>query len=121
MMRFVESDDELAVVIGHELAHRILGGGHASYPKKEVRADEIGLYLVARAGFDEAVAPTFWERFALEKPSMIRWEPDEKRAKEPRHARIAERLLAMRVVLEQIAQLRAEDRPLLLPAGDARP
>ena len=120
MIRFVENDDELAVVIGHELAHRILGGRHPSYPKKEVRADEIGLYLVARAGFDETVAPAFWERFAIEKPWMIRWEPDSKRVKEPRHARVAERLLAMRTVLERIAQLRADGRPLLPPVGHGR-
>lgn len=121
MIRFVESDDELAAVIAHELAHRILGGRDGSYPKNEVRADEIGLYLAARAGFDETAATSFWERFALEKPWMIRWEPDSKRAKEPPHARVAERLLAMRTFLTQIARLRAEGRPLLVSAGDARP
>jgi predicted Zn-dependent protease len=108
MIRFAESEDELAVAIGHELAHRILGGRDRSYPKNELRADEIGLLLAARTGYDETVAPAFWERFALEKPWMIRWEPDSKRAKEPRHARVAERLLAMPGYLEEIARLRSE-------------
>ena len=119
MIRFVETDDELAVVIGHELAHRIRGGGHGS--KTELRADKIGLVLAARAGYDETVAPAFWERFALEKPWMIRWEPDSKRAKEPWHARVAERLLAMRKVLGEIARLRTEGRPLLVSDEGARP
>lgn len=117
MVRFVENDDELAVVIGHELAHRILGGRDASYPENELKADELGLYLTARAGYDESVAPAFWERFALEKPWMIRWETDSKRAKEPAHARVAERLLAMPVVLERIARLRGDGQPIL-PAAE---
>lgn len=79
---FTESDDELAVILGHELAHHVLrhrhwsdtggaarqanqaawqgegGGGNA-----EQQADRVGLYLMARAGYDPAVAAPFWRRF----------------------------------------------------------
>ena len=79
---FTESDDELAVILGHELAHHVLrhrswndagglgrtanteagvpGGGPGN---AEQQADRVGLYLLARAGYDPAVAAPFWRRF----------------------------------------------------------
>jgi beta-barrel assembly-enhancing protease len=82
---YVASDDELAVVIGHELAHNILGhrvrldaagvpGGllrrfgrnAAKVRETEVEADRLGLHLVARAGYDIEAAPAFWRRFGKE-------------------------------------------------------
>lgn len=82
---FVASDDELAVVIGHELAHNILGhrakldvagvgsGLSSKFGKKaariratEIEADRLGLRLVARAGYDVQAAPAFWRRFGKE-------------------------------------------------------
>lgn len=82
VVEFVRSDDELALVIAHELAHNVLGhrarldaagvsrGLFAGFGKNRVRireaeleADRLALYLVARAGYDPAVAPGFWQRF----------------------------------------------------------
>ena len=79
---FTESDDELALILGHELAHHVLRhrhwsatGGAARHANEEVwaveggegaaeqQADRVGLYLMARAGFDPAVAAPFWRRF----------------------------------------------------------
>lgn len=79
---FAESDDELAVILGHELAHHVLrhrrwndAGGAARQTNDEARtaeggegdgerqADRVGLFLMARAGFDPAVAAPFWRRF----------------------------------------------------------
>ncbi|WP_308684322.1 M48 family metallopeptidase [Brevundimonas sp.] len=79
---FSESDDELAVILGHELAHHVLGhrpwnaaGGAARRNNDgawrteggsggaEQQADRVGLYLAARAGYDPAVAAPFWRRF----------------------------------------------------------
>jgi hypothetical protein len=79
---FTESDDELAVILGHELAHHVLrhrswndagglgrtentdagvsGGGPGN---AEQQADRVGLYLLARAGYDPTVAAPFWRRF----------------------------------------------------------
>lgn len=101
MMRFIETDDELALVVGHELAHNtmnhvpkkirnywlgaildILAAGYGvdtqgafgkmsanAYSEEfEAEADYVGLYFVARAGFDVSEAPTFWRRMAAEHP-----------------------------------------------------
>lgn len=79
---FAASDDELAVILGHELAHHVLRhrhwsetGGAARQVNEaawrteggeggaEQQADRVGLYLAARAGYDPAVAAPFWRRF----------------------------------------------------------
>ena len=79
---FARNDDELAVILGHELAHHVLGhrawneaGGAARRANEgawqaeggsggaEQQADRVGLYLAARAGYDPAVAAPFWRRF----------------------------------------------------------
>ena len=82
MAGFTATDDELALILGHELAHHVLG--HRGWHEAETRgretqtvpalsgtaggterqADRVGLYLAARAGFDPAIAPAFWRRFA---------------------------------------------------------
>lgn len=87
------SDDEVALILGHELAHNVLGhlkasagaqqkpGGildafvrmtigtavakAAARPysiENEKEADYVGLYFMARAGYDVAAAETFWRR-----------------------------------------------------------
>lgn len=76
MMDFA-SDDELALVIGHELAHntqshirkiiqnRIMALGFGEFSRKfESEADYVGLYYMVRAGFDPHVAIAFWRRLA---------------------------------------------------------
>ncbi|SFS29919.1 M48 family metalloprotease [Brevundimonas viscosa] len=79
---FAASDDELAVILGHELAHHVLrhrhwseAGGAARQTNDEAwvtqgggggaeqQADRVGLYLSARAGYDPAAAAPFWRRF----------------------------------------------------------
>lgn len=79
---YTANDDELAVLIGHELAHNILGhrarldaagvpgglfgkfGGNAAKVREtEIEADRVGLHLVALAGYDIDAAPIFWRRF----------------------------------------------------------
>jgi Zn-dependent protease with chaperone function len=78
MLRFVHNDDELAVVLGHELSHGILGhppmtnseGLLASFGfragtfwHREEEADRLGLRLMAAAGYDLAAAIPFWRRY----------------------------------------------------------
>lgn len=78
MLDFVRSDDELAVVLGHEMAHDILGhpatrseegvlaglGIHASNIwRREEIADRFGLRLMAAAGYDLSAAIPFWRRY----------------------------------------------------------
>lgn len=77
---FTQTDDELAIVLGHELAHHVLrhrswdavgGEGRsendaatvASEGTKEQQADRVGLFLSARAGFDTTIGAPFWRRF----------------------------------------------------------
>ena len=56
MLRFVKSDDELALVISHEIAHIILGHSASSFGRGsaslEQEADHVGFYLMTRAGYD---------------------------------------------------------------------
>jgi hypothetical protein len=78
MLDFTKSDDELAVVIGHELAHNILrhpvrgrgamqwlGGptGKSAVWRREEEADRFGLRLMAAAGYDLQAAIPFWRRY----------------------------------------------------------
>jgi len=83
MLDFLRSDDELAVVLGHELSHNILGhpdlldeqgvpkkgilrafGKNASRVwKTEEEADRFGIRLVWHAGYDVEAAIPFWRRY----------------------------------------------------------
>lgn len=79
---YASTDDELAVVIAHEMAHNVLrhserldaqgvsrgllrsfGKNRGRIRATEEEADRFGLYLLARAGYDMAAAPAFWTRF----------------------------------------------------------
>ena len=77
---FTRTDDELAIVLGHELAHHVLrhrtwdavgGEGRSENDPvalggagtREQQADRVGLFLAARAGFDTTIGPAFWRRF----------------------------------------------------------
>ena len=65
MLDFVATDDELATIVAHELAHNILRHIVLKTPSKqsEYEADRLGVALMVRAGFNiDAVVP-FWTRF----------------------------------------------------------
>lgn len=66
------SDDELAMILAHELAHNALQHDRQAVELKllpwrgaaaEREADRLGVYLLARAGFDLEAAIEFWRRF----------------------------------------------------------
>ena len=79
MLNFLRSDDELAVVMGHELAHNLLRhpdtrdeegvlaalgiSGPSAMWKREEAADRLGLRLAAAAGYDLDAAIPFWRRY----------------------------------------------------------
>lgn len=96
LLSFTRSDDELAILIAHELGHRALGG--ASRPEQELGADAIAFEMAATAGFDVAVAPGLYERLALEKPWLVVHDPEalDRKVEEAAHGRLAERLVAAR-------------------------
>jgi hypothetical protein len=78
MLKFLRNDDELAVVLGHEMAHDILhhpatrteegllaglGIKASAMWKREEAADRFGLRLMAAAGYDLDAAIPFWRRY----------------------------------------------------------
>jgi Zn-dependent protease with chaperone function len=74
MMEFANSDDELAFVVAHEMAHNILGhsdeatntmfpAGHRQSEKdQEFAADALGVAIMASAGYDVQAANHFLAR-----------------------------------------------------------
>lgn len=81
IIEFTRNDDELAILVAHELAHNILGhrqtldSQHVSrgllraFGKNreriratEEQADRLAIWLAARAGYDIDAAPGYWDR-----------------------------------------------------------
>lgn len=84
MMDFVQSDSELALIVGHELAHNTMGhvrkvlgnyivtlGGTRYTRPFESEADYVGLYYLARAGYPPEGVESFWQRLATKAPRGI--------------------------------------------------
>jgi len=69
LVRFVKNDDELAIAIAHQIAHRLVGSFHRL--QDEPRIDSLALVLSARAGFTITHAAGFWDRVAAEQPWKI--------------------------------------------------
>ena len=61
------SNDELAFVIAHELAHSVAGHDieNGSYPAAELEADRIALFLMARAGFHLPAADSALQKLGV--------------------------------------------------------
>jgi len=119
---FTQSDDELALILGHELAHHVLrhrtwsdvgGAGREANEAaavngvgdKETQADRVGLFLAARAGYDTRIAPAFWRRFGA-----ANWRV---RYPQLRHASAEARARALEQVQIEIDAKRAQGGPLL--------
>ena len=75
LLDLFESDDELATILGHELAHLILRHTQQRTTQRtEADADYLGVYLAARAGIDVARAIDVEERLGRTNPfSTIDW------------------------------------------------
>lgn len=84
MMKFTQSDSELALIIGHELAHNTMGhvpksiinyvitlGGTRFTRPFESEADYVGLYYLVRAGYSSEGVEKFWQRLATVAPKSI--------------------------------------------------
>ena len=84
MMEFVKDDNELALIIGHELAHNTMGhirksitnfilslGGTRYTRPFESEADYVGMYYMARAGYNISNVEDFWRRLAISSPKSV--------------------------------------------------
>lgn len=111
MMWFAKDEAELAMVLSHELAHNLMGhaGTFASvfYDKKsrEADADYVGLYIMARGGFEIEKAPNFWRRLATAFPRMIESSSS--------HPLMPARFLAIRKTTREIRAKEAKGLPLV--------
>lgn len=146
LLGMVVDDDELALVLAHEVGHNImnhialqkwqaLGGAvagtmmdvladaigvdsHGRFTRagiqagtlrhsvgRERQADYIGLYVMARAGFNVDVAPQLWRRMAALMPRESKVMPT--------HPAPPERLAALERAVAEIKAKQASGRPLL--------
>jgi predicted Zn-dependent protease len=87
LVNWVESDDELALVIAHEMAHNLLdhpkrlneksalsglttslGLSGRAQRQMELDADRMGIIMAASAGYNYKIAPDFWARLNSNAP-----------------------------------------------------
>lgn len=97
LLAYADHQDEIAVIVAHELAHNILKhpetldregvsrkailGKHANRIKQtEIEADRFSIRLLANAGYPLEAAPAFWTRFGkahghgiLSDSTHLRW------------------------------------------------
>ncbi len=145
MLHFVQNDDELALVLGHELAHNAMGhiqarqqnalmgsiggalldvaaaaagvntGGAFSNAGSDVgarmfsqdfesEADYVGMYFMARAGYNIDGVENFWRRMSAEHPRSIRLAYT--------HPTTASRFVGLAATRTEIAQKVANNLPL---------
>jgi len=96
LLNFARSDDEIALLAGHELAHVIHRDGKArdlaERRAMEDAADLLGAHLARCAGYDAGGALDFWERYA--RRDMLSF------LRSPSHRNPRERIRRMRAFLE---------------------
>lgn len=118
MMDFVESDEELALIIGHEMAHNamghirkivgnyILSGLSTRHTRQfESEADYVGLYYAQRAGYDIENVEDFWRRLALVNPKNL----DHAKS----HPTFPDRYLRLAAAREEIEDKQKNNEPLI--------
>jgi hypothetical protein len=100
------SDDEAAFLLGHELAHNVLGHrarldavgrGIAAVRATEREADRLGLWLMANARYNPAAVPAFMRRYGPQGLLALVQEPTHDRA-ETRARMLEEELKELRSV-----------------------
>ena len=118
MMNFVKNDDELALIIGHELGHNTMGhirkivgniilsvGGTRYTRPFETEADYVGLYYMARAGYSPEGVENFWRRLAVSNPKYV--------ARDKTHPRYPNRYLSIAATRAEIKAKQAAGEPLI--------
>jgi len=118
MMNFVKNDDELALIIGHELGHNtmghirkiisniILSAGGTRYTRPfESESDYVGMYYMVRAGYSPEGVENFWRRLAITNPKYV--------ARDKTHPRYPNRYLSIAATREEIKAKQAAGEPLI--------
>jgi predicted Zn-dependent protease len=96
LLAFARSDDELAIIIAHEMAHNILnhpdrliaqgvprgllrgiGRNAEKVWATEAEADRLSIRLVAASGYNVSAAIPFWRRYyaQFDEPQIFRTHP----------------------------------------------
>jgi beta-barrel assembly-enhancing protease len=121
LVNLLSRDEELALVVGHEIGHNVLGhfargrelghqsgpftpGAQASMRQFEKEADYIGLYFVALAGYDMDTAINSSQRMAAASPMGDRGTAT--------HPSQAERHAVLQAALREIRAKRAQGQAL---------
>ncbi|MBF0445255.1 MAG: M48 family metalloprotease [Magnetococcales bacterium] len=105
MLRFLQNDDQLAWILGHELAHITLHS-QGSTKTSEHLADYVGSYFTARAGYDPDKIIDFWQRWAAEDPPTIALEGYKT------HPSIAIRIAKIRAANKEITEKMIQNKDL---------
>lgn len=116
LVDLADTDDQLALVLAHELAHLLLGHAGAGQAaamsladgalrQDEHQADHLGLYLLARAGFEPREAVLLWPRLAAAQPQLV--------GGDQLHPGLAERYRAMQHTCLEIEAKHRAGRPLV--------
>lgn len=126
MVDLAADDAQLALVLGHELAHVLLGHTRRNMwdqlaaaiddqrdKNDERAADYLGIYLVARSGYDAWGAIELWRRMGAVQPAII--------IGDRVHPGTAERYVALRRAAAEIDALRQAGQPLLPRQEAMRP
>jgi len=106
LIEFTANDDELALIVGHELAHVILPRAPGEQQQQESEADLFGARLAHCAGYDMARAADFWPRY--------RAQDEAARSRLPTHPSPEKREEAIRAALPGFScpvSLSAEEPP----------
>jgi len=117
-MDFTENDNELALIIGHELAHNTMGhvpksiinyivsfGGTRYTRPFESEADYVGLYYMSRAGYSPKGVEGFWQRLSAIAPKSIHLAKT--------HPTFPERYLRIQAAQDEITAKQNTGAPLL--------
>ncbi len=107
MMKSTPTDDMLAALMAHELAHNILRHKLLKTPSKqaEYEADRLSVWLVARAGYDLAGVTQFW--------AALRKRADYGIFADGTHPRWPKRIAALEVALTEVRVQQAAGQPLV--------